>query len=68
MSFWAKQFKWRTPQAIFQVRATTYPNNTLAEIEKGPTFHMDEAAVRAGPARRNGPCPGLGIGGTQGLR
>eukprot|EP00969_Alexandrium_andersonii_P350802 15434000-Alexandrium_andersonii.AAC.1 len=42
-----------------QVKPTTYPNNTLADIEKGPTFHIDEAAVQAGPAGRNALVHGL---------
>ena len=34
-------------------KAATSLNNSLAGIEKGPTFHMDEAAVPAGPTGRN---------------
>eukprot|EP00969_Alexandrium_andersonii_P256084 11321193-Alexandrium_andersonii.AAC.1 len=35
-----------------QVEPTKYPNNTLANIEECPTFHMDEAAAPAGPTGR----------------
>eukprot|EP00969_Alexandrium_andersonii_P069724 3077213-Alexandrium_andersonii.AAC.1 len=34
-------------------KPTTQPNIALAEIQKGPSFHMDEAAVPAGPTGRN---------------
>eukprot|EP00969_Alexandrium_andersonii_P174703 7725466-Alexandrium_andersonii.AAC.1 len=32
--------------------AGRFHRNAPAEIEKGPTFHMDGAAVRAGPTGR----------------
>ena len=44
---------------------TTYANNTLANIEKGPTFHMDEAVGQEGPTRRRVLVQGLGLAETE---
>eukprot|EP00969_Alexandrium_andersonii_P161142 7121324-Alexandrium_andersonii.AAC.1 len=41
------------------VSIPTHPHDTPAEIEKGPAFHMDEAAVPAGPIGRNVRVQGL---------
>eukprot|EP00969_Alexandrium_andersonii_P034151 1493408-Alexandrium_andersonii.AAC.1 len=49
------------------VKPTTSQNHTLAEIEKGPTFHTYGSGC--GPSRPHTakrPCPGLGIGGRRG--
>eukprot|EP00969_Alexandrium_andersonii_P295917 13079487-Alexandrium_andersonii.AAC.1 len=45
---------WRVVfKQLSQVKPTTYPNNTVAKIEKKPTLHMDEVAVPEGPTERN---------------
>eukprot|EP00969_Alexandrium_andersonii_P373639 15484492-Alexandrium_andersonii.AAC.1 len=39
------------------VKTATAPNNSLADIEKGPKFHMEESAAPSGPAGRNALVP-----------
>eukprot|EP00969_Alexandrium_andersonii_P271395 11995239-Alexandrium_andersonii.AAC.1 len=38
---------------LSQAKTVTFPNNTVAEIQKGPTFHVGEAAAPAGPTGRS---------------
>ena len=41
------------PSSSSEVNAATALNNSWADIEEGPKFHMEEAAAPSRPAGRN---------------